>query len=62
MGELRAYWSLGNSYTAMRDHIQARHFANKHLTICLELGDCEGAATARKNIEDLDTVLNLCNK
>ncbi len=62
MGESRAYWSLGNAYTAMRDPIQARHFANKHLTLSVELGDQDGAATARKNIEDLNTVLNLSTK
>ncbi len=62
MGESRAYWSLGNAYTAMRDHVQARHFAHKHLALSLELGDTEGEKTARRNIEDLSTVLNLSHK
>lgn len=62
MGESRAYWSLGNAYTAMRDHRQARHYASKHLTLSLELGDTEGAATAQRNVEDLDTVLNLSDR
>ena len=62
MGEARAYWSLGNAYTAMRDNRQARHFASKHLAISLELGDRDGVETAKRNMEDLDTVLNLSNK
>lgn len=62
IGEARAYWSLGNSYSALGDHRQARHFANKHLQLSVQLGDEEGIETAKRNLADLDSVLELSNK
>ena len=62
VGEARAYWSLGNAYTALGDHRQARHFAEKQLQLSLELGDEEAAATAKQNLADLNTVLELSYK
>ena len=62
IGEARAYWSLGNSYSALGDHRQARHFANKHLQLSIQLGDEEGIETAKRNLADLNSVLELSNK
>ena len=62
VGEERAYWSLGNAYTCLGEHRQARHYAEKHLQLATELGDEEGAAIARKNLHDLDNALELSDK
>ena len=62
MGEERAYWSLGNAYTCLGEHRQARHYAERHLTLATELGNVEGAAIAQKNLRDLDNALDLSNK
>ena len=62
MGESRAYWSLGNIYTALGDHRQAHYFADKHLQLCLQLGDEEGVETAKRNLADLDSILELSDK
>lgn len=43
IGEGRACWSLGNAHTALGNHDQAMHFAEKHLEICKEV-------TAKKKI------------
>lgn len=40
IGEGRACWSLGNAYTALGNHDQAMHFAEKHLEICKEVHEC----------------------
>lgn len=37
IGEGRACWSLGNAHTALGNHDQAMHFAEKHLEICKEV-------------------------
>ena len=37
IGEGRACWSLGNAYTALGNHDQAMHFAEKHLEISREV-------------------------
>lgn len=37
IGEGRACWSLGNAHTALGNHDQAMHFAEKHLEICREV-------------------------
>ncbi|MGH0126541.1 UNVERIFIED_CONTAM: hypothetical protein FKN15_073871 [Acipenser sinensis] len=37
IGEGRACWSLGNAYTALGNHDQAMHFAEKHLEISKEV-------------------------
>ena len=62
MGEERAYWSLGNAYTCLGEHRQARHYAERHLALATELGDTEGAAIAQKNLRDLDNALDLSDK
>ena len=62
VGEERAYWSLGNAYTCLGEHRQARHYAERHLTLATELGNVEGAAIAQKNLRDLDNALDLSNK
>jgi len=62
IGEARACWSLGNAYTALGDHRMARHFAEKHLHLSVELGDEEGVVTAKQNLTDLDNVLELSDK
>ena len=62
VGESRAYWSLGNNYTALGDHRQARHFANKHLQLSVQLGDQEGIEISKRNLADLDNVLELSEK
>lgn len=40
IGEGRACWSLGNAHTALGNHDQAMHFAEKHLEICKEVKQC----------------------
>jgi len=40
----------------------ARHFAEKHLHLSVELGDEEGVVTAKQNLTDLDNVLELSDK
>ena len=62
VGEERAYWSLGNAYTCLGEHRQARHYAERHLQLATELGDVEGAAIAQKNLRDLDNALDLSDK
>jgi hypothetical protein len=42
VGEGRAYWSLGNAYSAMGCHKEAFHFAQKHLESSRETGDTLG--------------------
>lgn len=37
IGEGRACWSLGNAYTALGNHDQAMHFAERHLEISREV-------------------------
>lgn len=37
IGEGRACWSLGNAYTALGNHDQAIHFAERHLEISREV-------------------------
>ena len=37
VGEGRACWSLGNAHTALGNHEQAMHFAEKHLEIAKEV-------------------------
>lgn len=39
IGEGRACWSLGNAHTALGNHDQAMHFAEKHLEICKEVNE-----------------------
>lgn len=39
IGEGRACWSLGNAHTALGNHDQAMHFAEKHLEICREVNE-----------------------
>ena len=46
----------------MGDHKQAMHYAGKHLQLAVELGDEEGIATAKQNLQDLNTVLELSDK
>ena len=62
IGMSRAYWSLGNSHTALGDHRQARYFTDKHLQLSIQLGDEESIETAKKNLADLDNVLELSDK
>ena len=62
MGEERAYWSLGNAYTCLGEHRQARHYTERHLALAMELGDTEGVAIAQQNLRDLDTALDLSDK
>ena len=62
IGEERAYWSLGNAYTCLGEHRQARHFAEQHLQLATELGDEVGVAIAKQNLHDLDTALDLSDK
>lgn len=62
VGEARAYWSLGNSYTSLGDYRQARHFSGQHLQLAAEIGDTEGVDAARKNLTDLDNMLQLQDK
>jgi len=42
VGEGRAYWSLGNAHSALGQHKEAFHFAQKHLEISRETGDRMG--------------------
>ena len=62
IGEERAYWSLGNAYTCLGEHRQARHYAEQHLRLATELGDEEGVAIAKQNLHDLDTAVDLSDK
>ena len=62
IGEARAYWSLGNAYTSLADYRQARHFSSKHLELAAEIGDSEGVDTARRNLADLNNMLQLQDK
>ena len=59
VGESRAYWNLSNAYTSLGELKQARHFSAKHLQVSAEIGDSEAVDTARKNLADLDNVLQL---
>lgn len=47
IGEGRACWSLGNAYTALGNHDQAMHFAEKHLEICREVCTAHTIFTAK---------------
>jgi G-protein signaling modulator 2 len=58
-GEGRACWSLGNAYTALGNHDQAMHFAEKHSEIPREVRDKSSELTARLNLSDLQIVLSL---
>ena len=62
VGEARAYWSLGNAFTGAGDHRQAMHYAGKHLQLAVQLGDEEAIATAKQNLSDLSTVMELSDK
>ena len=62
VGEERAYWSLGNAYTCLGEHRQARYYAERHLQLATELEDEEGMAIAQQNLRDLDTALDLSDK
>lgn len=62
IGEARAYWSLGNAYTALGDYRQAHHFSSKHLDLAADIGDSEGVDTAHRNLADLNNMLQLQDK
>ena len=62
IGEERAYWSLGNAYTCLGEHRQARHYAERHLQLATDMGDVEGVAIAQQNLRDLDNALDLSDK
>ncbi|KAI5092871.1 G-protein-signaling modulator 2 [Silurus meridionalis] len=59
VGEGRSCWSLGNAHTALGNHDQAMHFAERHREISNKTGDCCGELTARMNVSDLQSVLAL---
>ncbi|CAL4061356.1 unnamed protein product, partial [Meganyctiphanes norvegica] len=59
VGEGRACWSLGNAYSATKNHEKALHYANRHLQISQEIGDKSGMAAAQINLNDIHRNLGL---
>jgi len=46
----------------MGDFRQARHFTSSYMQVAVEIGDSEGLDTARKNLAELDNMLQLQDK
>ena len=46
IGRSRAFWSLGNAYTALRDLEIAIMYANRHLNLARIIGDSTSELTA----------------
>lgn len=57
LGEGRAYWSLVNLYQMLHDPVKALEYAKKHHEIAEMLGDKTGLASAKLNIQELETIL-----
>lgn len=57
LGEGRAYWSLVNIYQMLHDPERALFYAKKHHEIAEMLGDKTGLASAKLNIQELETTL-----
>jgi len=62
IGEARAYWSIASIHMTMGDYRQTRHFTTNYMQVAVEIGDSEGVDTARKNLAEVDNMLQLQDK
>lgn len=57
----RAFWSLGNVYTALGDHQKAVQYAQMHLKVSKEIDDETGRVAASENLRDLQVAMSTQN-